>query len=225
MGDAEELAAGDFSLWVDEMQSALRGERGAEVPCAGCTACCTSSQFIHIGPEETDTLENIPAELLVRAPGLPSGHVVLGYDQRGHCPMLIDNRCSIYDHRPKTCRTYDCRVYPAAGLEVDNEAKALIARRVERWRFSHPDQGDLAQHDAVRAAASFLRRHSDLLPDYWGPPSTADLAVLAIEIHSLFLRRDGKTGQATIVDPDLDTVRTEMMRRRGPTTPPNPAST
>ena len=50
------LVAGDFSSWLTETQGALRGEHGSDVPCGSCTACCTSSQFNHIGPDETDTL-------------------------------------------------------------------------------------------------------------------------------------------------------------------------
>src|SRR6266508_6252442 len=98
------LPAGQFSSWLAGLQSALRGEADSEVPCDGCTACCTASQFIHIAPDETDTLAHIPPELLFPAPGLPTGHVLLGYDERGHCPMLIDNQCSIYEHRPRTDR-------------------------------------------------------------------------------------------------------------------------
>ncbi len=55
-----ELAAGAFSSWLDGMQGALRGDRSSDVPCGGCTACCTASQFIHIGPGEADTLAHIP---------------------------------------------------------------------------------------------------------------------------------------------------------------------
>ena len=50
------LPAGDFASWLGEMRAALRGERASAVPCGECTACCTSSQFVHIGPEECDTL-------------------------------------------------------------------------------------------------------------------------------------------------------------------------
>ena len=32
--------------------------------------------------------------------------------------MLVDGRCSIYEHRPRTCRTYDCRIFTATGLDV-----------------------------------------------------------------------------------------------------------
>ncbi|MCU1429575.1 MAG: hypothetical protein JWL83_3575 [Actinomycetia bacterium] len=197
------------------MQGALRAERGSNVPCDGCTACCTSSQFVHIGPEETDTLAHIPAELQFPAPGLPRGHVVLGYDERGHCPMLIDNRCSIYEHRPATCRTYDCRVFPAAGLEIDDDGKVLIAQRVRRWKFGFPTQADRNQHDAVQAAATFLDEHADLLPDGAAPTNATQLAVLAVAIHDVFLRYDDDTGEMTVVDPDPDVVRVEVARLSG----------
>ena len=151
--DGADLPAGDFGTWLADTRAARRGERDAAVPCHGCVACCTSSQFVHIGPEEHDTLAHVPAELLVPAPGLPPGHVVLGYDERGHCPMLVDGQCSIYDHRPKTCRTYDCRVFAATGIEPD---KPLIAERVRRWRFAFPTAKDRADFEAVRGDPTSL---------------------------------------------------------------------
>jgi len=146
--------AGDFSEWVNEMRAALRGDGTTRVPCSGCTACCTSSQFVHIAPDETETLAHIPSDLLFPAPGMPRGHVVLGYDERGHCPMLIDGRCSVYEHRPRACRTYDCRVFAAAGVEADQPG---IAHRSQEWRFNYPDPHDLALHEAIRA---FAKGHS-----------------------------------------------------------------
>ena len=71
--------------------------------------------------------------------------------------MLIDDKCSIYEHRPRTCRTYDCRIFPAAGLEIDDADKTQIADRARRWRFSYPTDADRQQHDAVRAAATSLQ--------------------------------------------------------------------
>jgi hypothetical protein len=213
--DDRDLAAGEFASWVVDMQGAIRGEHGSDVPCGGCTACCTSYQFVHIGPEETDSLAHIPAELLFPAPRLPRGHVVLGYDERGHCPMLVDNACSIYEHRPKACRTYDCRVFPAAGLDIDDDDKVLIARQARRWRFSVPTQADRNRQDAVRAAARFLHEHAALLPDGAAPTNATQLAVLAIELHDVFLRRDEETGQTTVVDPDPHMVLAELLRRTG----------
>ena len=76
---------------------------------------CTSSQFVHIAPDETETLARVPKALQFPAPHLPDGHVVLGYDERGHCPMLIENQCSIYSIARARCRTYNCHVFPARG--------------------------------------------------------------------------------------------------------------
>ena len=169
--DDAPLAAGGFAAWLDGMQRALRGEADSDVPCDGCTACCTSSQFVHIGPEETDTLARIPAALRFPAPGLPTGHVVLGYDERGHCPMLVDGACSIYEHRPRTCRTYDCRVFAAAGIDAD---KPAIAERARRWRFEVTTEDDRVLLEAVRAAASFATERD-----------ATRRAVRAVEQHKL----------------------------------------
>jgi len=179
-----ELAAGDFSGWLGEMQAALRGERSADVPCGGCTACCTSSQFVHIGPEETDTLAHIPRELLFPAPLLPRGHVLLGYDERGHCPMLLDEKCTIYEHRPRACRTYDCRVFPATGFDAADDGKPVIAERARRWRFSYPTPADRAEHDALRATAESVRERKGEVPDELVPATATQAAVLAIELHA-----------------------------------------
>ena len=140
------------------MQRALRGESESDVPCNGCTACCTSSQFVHIEPDEADALAHIPPSLLFPAPRLPRGHVLLGYDERGHCPMLVDDACSIYEHRPRACRTYDCRVFAAAG--VVPEGKPDIARRVQRWRFGFGSPADRARCRAVESLAHRSERRA-----------------------------------------------------------------
>jgi hypothetical protein len=109
---------------------------------------------------------------------------VLGYDERGHCPMLVDGACSIYANRPRTCRTYDCRVFPAAGVELDDDAQAAIAERARRWRFDLSTEADRTLHAAVRAAASHVR-------DRDGPATNAtQRAVLAVELHEAFVASD-----------------------------------
>jgi Fe-S-cluster containining protein len=183
-----DLPAGDFASWLSAMQAALRGDADAGVPCGTCTACCTSSQFVPIGPDETDTLAHIPAELLFPAPRLAKGHHLLGYDEHGHCPMLTDGRCSIYEHRPRTCRTYDCRIFAATGLDIDADdpTKDPIARRVKRWRFTHPTNDDRRRQDAVRVAVRTVRG-----------TSVTQLAVAAIEHHEEFLaQQPGVRGNA-----------------------------
>jgi Fe-S-cluster containining protein len=178
MTDDSPLPAGDFAAWLDAMQAALRGDADAAVPCGDCTACCTSSQFVPIGPDEAETLAHIPPELLFPAPRRSEGHVLLPYDERGHCPMLVDSRCSIYEHRPRTCRTYDCRVFSATGLEVDaeSETKGAIAARARRWQFSFPTDEDRRRHGAVRAAVRSIRA-----------TSVTELAVRSVEAHEEYL--------------------------------------
>lgn len=201
------LAAGPFSPWLAEMRAAIRDGQSADVPCGGCTACCRSSQFVHIAPDEADTLAHIPAELLFPAPGLAAGHVVLGYDDEGRCPMLGERGCSIYEHRPRTCRTYDCRVFPAAATDPVDDGKLLVARQARRWRWEYPSDRDGTEHAAVRAAAAFLRGHPDLLPG----ADTTRLAVAAVELHELFLAA-GERGPTNVVEPDPGVVRAALHR-------------
>ena len=150
----DQLDAGDFVTWRRQMRAVLRDGGDSDVACGTCSACCTSSQFVHIDPAETDTLAAIPAELLFPAPGMTAGHLLLGYDERGHCPMLVDGRCSIYVHRPQACRTYDCRVFAAAGVELDDERATAVAAQVQRWQFQFSSAADREELEQVRAAAA-----------------------------------------------------------------------
>jgi len=199
-----ELAAGPFGSWLAQLQVALRGEGDSDVPCGSCVACCSSSQFVHIGPEETDALAHIPAELVFPAPRMPRGHVLMGYDEHGRCPLLIDGSCSIYAHRPRTCRVYDCRVFAAAGIAPDDD-KPLIAAQTVRWRFDHPTADDQVLHQAVRAAAEFVQRHRAELPDGSVPLVATARAVHAVTLHELF----------THGEPTVDVVAVELRRRQG----------
>ena len=184
------LDAGAFGEWAAELRGALHGERDADVACGECDACCRSSQFVHVAPDEADTLAHIPAELLFPAPHAPRGHLLLGYDEQGRCPMLRATGCSIYAHRPRTCRTYDCRVFAATDVAPDadgNATKTDIARRARRWRFTHPAPDDRARHDAAITAARYLDERRAALPDGVVPPVPTQLAVLAVELHECFL--------------------------------------
>jgi len=197
MDDAT-LPAGDFSPWLADMRIALRAGTTMDVACGECTGCCTSSQFVHIEPDEADTLAHVPKELLAPAPLLPKGHLVLGYDENGHCPMLVDNKCSIYEHRPRTCRTYDCRVFAAAGVELDDDDSPVIAERARRWRFSTASAKDEADFAAVQQAARFLRADGGDDMD-----STA-VAVLSLEVYDLFLNG---------AEPSVEAVHARLERR------------
>lgn len=197
----EHLPAGPFSGWLAAATDPVRNT-DMDVPCGTCTACCRSSYFIHVEPDETDTLAHIPKRLLFPAPGRPKGHRVLGFDERGHCPMLTEAGCSIYEHRPRTCRSYDCRVFAAAGLSPAADGKVEIAARTERWRFDLEENekpSAASQLAAVRRAAVYLdERRDECFPQGGAPLQHGQRAALAVKVHRLFLAAE---------DPDPSVVR------------------
>lgn len=204
--EQQDLPAGCFSSWLRRMRRALVKENGVDVPCGECNACCKSSYFIHIRPDETQTVARIPRKLLFAAPGLPKGNLLLGYDQYGRCPMLIDDKCSIYDYRPLTCRNYDCRIFPAAGITAGDDDKALITQNIQRWKFNYPTQHDLDQHSAVQAAAMFLQEHAECFPA--GVPSaSSQLAIVAIKVYNVFFKGNDESGKAGRVIPDIEVAK------------------
>ena len=113
--------------------------------------------------------------------------------------MLIEGRCSIYEYRPRTCRTYDCRIFPATAVEVDDGRNAQIARQARRWRFAFPTQADRDRQHAVRAAVRFLGRRKTVESDGGAALSPRQLAVRAIEIHDAFLGSGEKADRAPLV--------------------------
>ena len=119
-------------------------------------------------PDEADALAHVPVALRFPAPGLPKGHVVLPYDERGHCPMLVDGACSIYEHRPRTCRTYDCRIFAVTGVVPDQPA---IATRVLDWQFEVDDEERWEQvRDSVQAEGPPIQRALRALRSGLTPP-------------------------------------------------------
>ena len=193
MSELQEIEAGEFSSWLRDSLTALKDDAEMDVPCGECNACCRSSFFIHIKPDETDTLSHIPAELLFPAPGLPEGNVLMGYDEKGHCPMLKKGACSIYEHRPLTCRSYDCRIFPATGIQISGKDKILINRQVERWKFSLTEPEDVELQKAAKKSASFLKNKSKLFPPGELPGNPTQLAIMALKVYDLFLEEGDKS--------------------------------
>jgi len=201
------VPAGAFAEWAYATRRAQEGDGDAEVPCDGCTACCRSSFFVHLGPDETATLDRIPDELLFRAPGLPAGYMVLGYDERGHCPMLVDDACSIYEDRPMTCRKFDCRVLSAAGLAPDGPGQDALAERVRAWHFDLGTRRDRVARDAVRAALAFIEEHPECFEPGRNPVNAVQRSVTALAIFDEFVGADGQ-----VIEPGIDAVRLALAR-------------
>ncbi len=200
MQDAEPIPAGEFEGWLSSFLESLRGKHPIEVPCGTCIGCCTSGHFVHVLPSETRTLAVIPPKHLAKAPGMPAGHKLLGFDRNGHCPMLKDRSCSIYPHRPATCRDFDCRVLAAAGLVETGTWSERINARVRAWKFDYAKPESAARHAAVKAAARFIRSNSNLFPGGRIPARPLDLAVLVAKVHQVFLRNTTTVEPQTLAE-------------------------
>ena len=181
------IAAGAFGAWLEEARESLHDNRGSNVPCGDCVGCCVSSYFIPIRPEDRDALDLIPAKYLVNAPDEARGQWLMGYREDGTCPMLSDNKCTIYAKRPQTCRDYDCRVFAAAGIDAGGDDKIVINRRVHAWRFTYPSAADVAAHAAVKAAAAFISTRRDSFPGGRAPTAPTGIAVLALKVYPVFM--------------------------------------
>lgn len=179
----EPLPAGDFSAWLRQMRRALAGDGAMDVACGDCRGCCVSSYYVKVRPHETEALERIGSQHLEAG---PDGSQLLGFHANGHCRMLRDGDCSIYLHRPETCRTYDCRVFTAAAMDA-GPGKSVINRRVGLWRFDLPSEQARAEQRAVAAAARYLRQHPVRFPGGHVPSRPSEVAVLAIKVYEVFL--------------------------------------
>ncbi|MEQ8860174.1 MAG: YkgJ family cysteine cluster protein [Pseudomonadales bacterium] len=185
LDESRDLAAGDVGIWLDEMSRALDEPGEMRVPCGSCNACCRSAYFIHIGAGEVETLARIPRALLVPAPGRPEDRV-MGFDERGHCPMLVGDACSIYPQRPLTCRRFDCRVFAAAGVDPSEDGKTEVAARTRRWRFDYARAHDRRRHAAVVTAARLLDENRRQLGRA-APANRTQQAVQAVACHEAVL--------------------------------------
>jgi Fe-S-cluster containining protein len=173
-----------FGAWLRATMATLFDDVPADVPCGSCNACCRTFHQIHLRPGESRARKRLPAEYLSPARGLPPGYLLLGYTEDGACPVLVGGRCTIYEDRPLVCRTYDCRLYAATGVEPD---RPEIALQVRRWRFSYGEPRDRELQEAVLAAARFIREVPACLPGEAARRQPIRVATLAVAVHGRFL--------------------------------------
>lgn len=116
------------------------GTASSSVPCGTCTLCCHGKVFL--SADEDAAHLNVVVD--ARMDGKRLRRLVTKAD--GECGHLQDGRCTVYEHRPRICRTFDCRDHyhlPAAerrrreAILTSPRDRAIIARGrelVERGR-------------------------------------------------------------------------------------------
>lgn len=134
---------------------------------AACTRGCSHCCHIAVGVFEHEA--RVIGASVGRTPANPPAsqtydHIKIGYDNP--CPFLRDGQCSIYEHRPMTCRTQlslfeneePCRLRPGETVMVpyydgtelrvvmglvgtNNPRKLPRAADIREW-FPTPNQGN-----------------------------------------------------------------------------------
>ena len=187
------MDAGPFGVWLTGARASLQGTAGTNVPCGDCVGCCVSFYHIPLREQDAAAIARIPAQHQVQS---RTGQLHIQYRPDGLCPMLEAGRCTIYAHRPQTCRDYDCRFFAAAGIDAGGPERSVINTRVRQWRFTYPTAADRRAHDAVRSAAAFLQREAHHFPGGFVPTRPTGIAVLAVKTHAVFMGVDGAAGTA-----------------------------
>ena len=84
-----------------------------DVPCGTCTKCCEILSPLLTPEEVSSGLYPIslvqPDENMVKENPNVGPIVTMFKNKNGGCSMFINNRCSIYNDRPISCRQFDCR--------------------------------------------------------------------------------------------------------------------
>lgn len=120
--------------------------------CTRCGFCCDGSLFGHV-PVTDDEAASLPAPL--EAVPREGKKTRLAFVQP--C-AAFSAHCTVYDARPKTCRTYRCELLKAVegGEQTYEHAHAIVARVHERRRTIEERVGepfDAAKRSLVLNAA------------------------------------------------------------------------
>lgn len=91
----------------------------APINCDGCTACCCVD-WVELHPEDESSQYQTT---------LVDGKSVLQHAEDGRCIYLKEG-CTIYDHRPLECRTFNCTTAVRLGIPVDRTIVEAALKRI-----------------------------------------------------------------------------------------------
>lgn len=98
-----------FIEQVDRLAARLSARYARHLVCrSGCSGCCHHhlSVFAIEAASVRETIEALPDETRMVIEG--QAHNVIAHEAEGQlvaCPLLVEDRCSIYESRPLICRT------------------------------------------------------------------------------------------------------------------------
>lgn len=121
---------------------------GASVPCGDCVSCCTHVKIDLYPPHDDPALFETHTDA--------NGRVTLAQQDDGSCWYLRDTKCTIYDRRPATCRSFDCRALLAT--DVQHPVHIWTAAR-ERFELQVKAPGDRELLWSFQTKARLLEAH------------------------------------------------------------------
>jgi hypothetical protein len=143
------------------------------------------------------------------------------------CAALHGRRCSIYAHRPKCCRTFECRLLQdvrsgAVGVEPAVEHIAAALRAVQRVRDLAASLGQRDRHLPLRESCALtLARKDSADPEGNRQHAALAAAMATVEqtMRKTFLR------QLTMSNPPARSrARSRAPGARGGTAPARPGA-
>lgn len=158
-----------------------RDERPLEdtAPCVGCGLCCDGTLYVRaqVKPGEESRMVESGLELLTHQ-GRPFF--------RQPCPHYSCGRCSIYDQRYRTCRSFRCKLlkrYHAGEIDL-NEARSKIEGAFEVLREAKAEEpsADLSA-ERVRLRRELSKQLLGLDQNERGPVARRLLKLVAADVY------------------------------------------
>ncbi len=158
--------------------------------CTRCGLCCDGSLFADVelaGRREATRLESMGLEIEEDDRG--------GAQLLQPCAALQGRRCTIYEHRPECCQTFECRLLQDVrrGAVPVERAKEQIAEALKRIGRVKDLLAQLGQHDGRlplgESCAEALAKDSDADPEVNRKRAELETAMSAVEglIRKTFL--------------------------------------
>lgn len=100
----------------------------ANVPCAGCTACC-KADLVMLHPEMGDRPETYET-FMATNPLTGERGLALKHKPTGGCYYLGEKGCMIHGRAPAVCRTFDCRQLYKDLFSIPRPDRRRLMRKV-----------------------------------------------------------------------------------------------
>src|SRR5262247_3450379 len=148
-----------FIEQVDLLIAKLQARYSKHLVCrAGCAGCCHHhlSVFAVEAEEARAAIETLPAPIRARVE--EQAREVIKREAQGEpvaCPLLVDDRCSIYEFRPLICRTQGLPLLIEAE-DVEREVDFCPLNFTEAGAIDDLDEEHLLPLDMLNLRLAFV---------------------------------------------------------------------